>query len=304
MAWTDSCKIDFVKQIEHKQEQGVSVRQSLRILSEESGISIHTLNRWLYPRKQSVVENDVIPSNNINNLEEGYINTIEQQAQRVEEQLIRTNIHSPSEPAEIDEIDQDAKSQILKQATVIRKEKREEIIKQQETLPKPELPEGEFDLIYTDPPWKYEFSKSDSRIIENQYPTMTVEEIKAMKAPASDDCILFLWTTSPKLEEAIEVINAWGFTYKTCAVWDKEIIGMGYYFRQQHELLLIATKGSPGTPLPEDRVSSVINSRREEHSKKPDIVYEIIEKMYPNSKKLEMFARQTRTGWGAFGNEI
>lgn len=98
-----------------------------------------------------------------------------------------------------------------------------------------------FNLIYADPPWKYRYSRSKSRRIENHYDTMTLQNIKDLPVQQiiADDCVLFLWATAPKLLEALEVLQAWGFGYRTCAVWDKEIIGMGYYFRGQHELLLV-----------------------------------------------------------------
>lgn len=170
----------------------------------------------------------------------------------------------------------------------------------------PEIPKGKFSVIYADPPWKYEHSKTDSRMIENQYPTMELDDIcgMAIEEISADDCILFMWTTSPKLKESFKVLNAWAFTYKTCAVWDKEKIGMGYYFRQQHELLLIATRGKIGVPEPHNRPSSIIKSPRGKHSKKPDIVYKIIEAMYPNNKKIELFCRKPQKGWKSYGNEI
>lgn len=182
--------------------------------------------------------------------------------------------------------------------------KRGEREQRDKKLDKVELPEGVYDLLYADPPWKYQHSKTTSRDIENQYPTMELEDICSLEVPAAKDCVLFLWATSPKLEEALQVLNAWGFEYRTCAVWDKEIIGMGYYFRQQHELLLIGTVGTPGTPEEGSRISSVIKSKRQKHSKKPEGVYEIIENMYPDSRKLEMFARNARNGWSLWGNEI
>lgn len=170
--------------------------------------------------------------------------------------------------------------------------------------PRP-LPEaGYFNLVLADPPWRYEHVKTESRAIENQYPTMGLAEIAALKVPAADDCVLFLWATSPKLAEAIGVIAGWGFTYRTCAVWDKEVIGMGYYFRQQHELLLVATRGEPGPPQEDSRLSSVIRSRRGKHSAKPEIVYEILERMYPHAARLELFARNQREGWTSWGNQL
>jgi len=163
-----------------------------------------------------------------------------------------------------------------------------------------------YPIIYADPPWRYEHAVSTSREIENQYPTMTLDEICALPVGkiATDDAILFLWATSPKLAEAMRVIEEWGFTYRTNAVWDKERIGMGYYYRQQHELLLVATRGDIPAPAPAARPSSVIRVRRDEkHSAKPEIVYEQIEAMYPRLPKLEMFCRTPRAGWGVWGNQ-
>lgn len=170
----------------------------------------------------------------------------------------------------------------------------------------PPLPEGKYDLILSDPPWRYEHVKTESRAIENQYPTMTLDEICALPVAdlAADDAVLFLWATSPKLAEALRVIEAWGFTYRTCMVWVKDKIGMGYYARQRHELLLIATRGTPGTPLPADREDSVIEAPRRAHSEKPKEAYEAIERMYPFAKKVELFARAGREGWSSWGNEV
>lgn len=162
-----------------------------------------------------------------------------------------------------------------------------------------------YPVLYVDPPWRYEHAESVSREIENQYPTMSLDEIKAMPVQdiAFEDCIMFMWATSPKLAEAFEVLEAWGFSYRTCAVWDKQNIGMGYYFRQQHELLLVAVKGSPTTPAPADRPSSVFSYPRGNHSAKPHEIYEVIEAMYPTLPKLEMFCRTPREGWGVWGNQ-
>jgi N6-adenosine-specific RNA methylase IME4/ParB-like chromosome segregation protein Spo0J len=167
------------------------------------------------------------------------------------------------------------------------------------------IPDGKFSIIYADPPWKYEFSNSEMRDIENHYPTLELEKIKEIKVPADDNAMLFLWTPAPKLEEALEVMKAWGFYYRTNIVWVKDKIGTGYYSRGKHELLLIGIKGDGiGTPLPENRPESVIFAERTEHSKKPDIFYEIIEKMYPKHSKIELFARNKREGWETWGNEI
>lgn len=152
-----------------------------------------------------------------------------------------------------------------------------------------------YSIIYADPPWRYDFSKSDSRKIENQYPTMSVEEICSLDIPSEDNSVLYLWATSPKLLEALQVMKSWGFNYKSQAVWDKEIIGMGYWFRGQHEILLVGIKGKFSPP--KLKVSSVFRSRRNKHSKKPNIVRDYIYSAYPDESKIELFARNKTDGW-------
>jgi len=167
------------------------------------------------------------------------------------------------------------------------------------------LTEQPYPLILADPPWKYEFSSNDNRKIENHYPTMDLETICKLpiQKVSMDDCILFLWATSPKLQEAMQVMEAWGFDYKSSMVWVKDKIGMGYYARQRHEFLLIGLKGQIPAPAPEARVDSVVESPRQEHSQKPAKFYEIIEGMYPDLPKLELFARNKREGWESWGNQ-
>jgi len=165
---------------------------------------------------------------------------------------------------------------------------------------------GRYPVIYADPPWRYDDNSTDpTRVIENQYPTMSIEDICSLPVPevCTDDAILFLWATSPLLHKAIEVVAAWGFSYKTCAVWDKEKIGMGYFFRQQHELLLVAERGSMPKPPSAARPSSVFRESRGAHSSKPVRFYEIIETMYPELPRLELFCRSPRDGWKAWGNQ-
>lgn len=180
----------------------------------------------------------------------------------------------------------------------VRKEKAKE---EQKAIP---LPRKKFGIIYADPPWRYHFSQTNERSIETHYKSMSLDEIKEIKIPSDVDAVLFLWATAPKIKEALEVMEAWGFTYKTNAVWDKEMIGMGYWFRGQHEILLVGTKGKVMTPNEQDRVSSVIRKKRGKHSEKPETVYEIIEKMFPKEKKIELFARGKRLGWEVWGNEV
>ena len=115
--------------------------------------------------------------------------------------------------------------------------------------------------------------------------------------------MLFLWATAPKLREAIKVMEAWGFEYKTHACWDKETMGMGYWFRGQHELLLVGTQGDMSPPEQSARVSSMFREKRSKHSKKPVCVYDAIESMFPNAKRFEMYQRTKRSGWDGGGLE-
>ena len=161
-----------------------------------------------------------------------------------------------------------------------------------------------YQVDYADPPWKYDFSKSNSREIENKYPTMTVEEICNLNIPVFENSVLYLWATAPKLLEALKVMSAWGFDYKTQAIWDKEIIGMGYWFRGQHEILLVGTKGKISPPEQKLRVSSIFKYKREKHSKKPHQIKDYISNWFPDSEKLELFAREKTEGWDVWGNEV
>lgn len=167
----------------------------------------------------------------------------------------------------------------------------------------PELPNGKFDLIYADPPWSYDFQESKSRMIENHYPTMAIDEIKALDIPAAEDSVCYLWTTSPKLKEGIDTLEEWGFEYRTNAMWDKKKIAQGYWFRGQHEILLVGRRGDYSPPDESRRRSSVFRERAQEHSKKPKKVREHIEKAHPDADKLELFSRDGRVGWTMWGNE-
>lgn len=169
------------------------------------------------------------------------------------------------------------------------------------------LPDGKFDIIYADPPWRFETwsEKGKGRSAEQHYPTMPLEDIKNLPVNklADENCILFLWAISPMLPQALDVMKSWGFKYKSSLVWVKDKVGLGYYFRARHEYLFIGANGKGKIPAVTDKWQSVIFASREEHSKKPDIVYDIIEGAYPDCKYLELFAREKHLGWEAWGNE-
>lgn len=175
-----------------------------------------------------------------------------------------------------------------------------------QALESPPLPEGKFQIIYADPPWALP-SFDTSRDVENHYPTMSLESIQSLGVSelAADDAVLFLWAVPMLIREAFEVMDAWGFEYRAMMVWVKDKWGTGIYVRYQHELLLIGVRGSPGAPLPEHRVSSVFHAERTRHSEKPALVYDLIEQMYPHlPNRVELFAREARAGWSAWGNQI
>lgn len=184
--------------------------------------------------------------------------------------------------------------------------KRDEQRQRTSSLAAKEVPslDRKYAVIYADPPWRYDFSPTDARAIENQYPTMDTAEIAALEVPAADDAVLFMWATNPKLTQAFQVLEGWGFEYVTNMVWVKDRIGMGYYARSRHELLLIAKRGQLATPEPSNRPDSVIQAKRGQHSAKPDEVYDLLEQMYPELPKVELFCRRPRDGWDAWGNEV
>ena len=132
-----------------------------------------------------------------------------------------------------------------------------------------------YPVILADPPWHFEVYNEDSgveRAAANHYPTMSLSEI--CKLPIADlatpDAVVFLWTTAPHLHEAFEVLAAWGFQYVSNFVWVKDKFGLGYWVRNQHELVLIARRGDMPTPAPACRPPSVIQAPAREHSRKPD----------------------------------
>ena len=168
---------------------------------------------------------------------------------------------------------------------------------------------GKFVVLYADPPWQYENPPmgGSNRSIENHYPTMTLEEICALPVAnvAHENSVLFMWATAPKLAECMQVLPAWGFVYRTEMVWVKDKIGMGYHVRGRHENLLIAKRGELPPPATDNRPDSVVEAPRLEHSAKPAIFYNIIDRMYPGMRKLELFGRspEARKDWSAWGNQ-
>lgn len=166
---------------------------------------------------------------------------------------------------------------------------------------------GQYGVIYADPPWRFEpFSRETGmdRAADNHYPTMTLEDIKALPVPAADDCVLFLWATVPMLPQALEVMVAWDFAYRSHFIWEKGELGTGYWNRNCHEVLLVGTRGDIPAPGPGSQYASIIEAGAGEHSAKPFAFREAIEDMFPTLPRLEMFARESWDGWDSWGNEV
>jgi N6-adenosine-specific RNA methylase IME4 len=163
-----------------------------------------------------------------------------------------------------------------------------------------------YGLLYVDFPWKYDKPPVGdvARANENHYPTLSLDEIKALRLPAAANCVLFMWATIPLLDAAMEVLAVQGFKYKSAIVWVKDRQGTGYWVRGQVELLLIAHRGDIPAPAPGEQLPAVVEAPRGRHSEKPDIFADMIAKSFPNVPKLEMFARKRRPGWDPpWGNE-
>ncbi|MGC2650281.1 MAG: MT-A70 family methyltransferase [Candidatus Cybelea sp.] len=159
---------------------------------------------------------------------------------------------------------------------------------------------GTFDVLYCDPPWD---SGIESQAKGLPYPTMSLDALKTLPVAqkTAPDSVLFLWVTAPKLPDGLELMRSWGYTYTSNLVWVKPRIGLGRWLRSQHEILLIGKRGnmSPITAPP-----SVIAASCMRHSEKPAAVYDLIDKMFPGTRRLELFARNRHDkSWEVWGAE-
>jgi N6-adenosine-specific RNA methylase IME4 len=164
--------------------------------------------------------------------------------------------------------------------------------------------DGPYQVIYADPPWKYDFIPRKKDRVENHYPTMSLEDICNLKFNIAKDAVLYLWTTAPKLLEGLQVMEAWGFKYKTHMVWDKGSPAYGFWFRGQHEVLLVGTRGHFSPPGKYERIPSVLKAKRTCHSEKPKEIRDLIKSWFPDARRLEVFARDVAEGWDCWGNGV
>ncbi len=169
-----------------------------------------------------------------------------------------------------------------------------------------------YQVIYADPPWDYKGQKqhagkgkADTGGAAVHYPTMTLAELKLLNIDsiAANDCLLFMWSSSPHLDQAIDLLKAWGFAWATIGfVWDKEKVNPGFYTMSQCELCLIGKRGKIPTPRGARNIRQLIRETRREHSRKPEAARRAIEMMFPRQRKIELFARARVSGWDAWGH--
>ncbi len=182
-----------------------------------------------------------------------------------------------------------------------------------------------YQIIYSDPPWCYRQGKSMGTqfqgACDRHYNTMSIEEL--CKLPIAnitdDDCMLFLWATFPQLVEALQLIKAWGFEYKTCGFnWIKlnkdgtPFFGVGYYTKSNGEVCLLATKGNPHKFVKDNSISQIIMTQKRKHSSKPPIIREKIVQLLGDRPRIELFARKEESlfehkdweGWDCIGDDI
>ena len=188
----------------------------------------------------------------------------------------------------------------------------------------PALPHEEYDIVYADPPWDYggkmQYDKTSIKS-ENvgftkdvfissasfKYPTLNVRELKTLDVGsiAAPDSLLFMWTTGPQLKNSIDVGTHWGFDYKTVAfVWDKMIHNPGQYTLSQTEFCLVMKKGRIPKPRGVRNIRQFVQAPRSKHSEKPQTVQEGVTTMFPEQRKIELFARDVVSGWANWGLDV
>lgn len=172
------------------------------------------------------------------------------------------------------------------------------------------VPMFRYGLIVADPPWQYEnwSSAGEGKNAAAQYECQSLDWVKSLRVGdiAAKDCVLWLWATNPLLDQAFDVMKAWGFQFKTAGHWSKKTVhgkqafGTGYILRCAGEPFLIGTVGEPWTAK---NVRSVIEGPVREHSRKPDEAFGAAERLCGDVPRIELFSRQERPGWDVMGNE-
>lgn len=227
----------------------------------------------------------------------------------------KVSVSAASDIATLDKAEQEVivakgEDEILKMAKEIRAKKSEvrkaeriaDIIKQTEDIKNLDINfDKSYSCIVIDPPWGYgtEYDPNGRRAA-NPYPEMTLEQIKDIKLPATNDCVLWLWTTHKFMRHSFDIIDTWGFRDVSILTWKKDRIGLGSWLRSQSEFCIMCVKGSPVVNL--SNQSTVIEGKLREHSRKPDAFYSMVDSLCVGTK-LDYFSREQRNGWDTFGND-
>ena len=169
------------------------------------------------------------------------------------------------------------------------------------------LPAGVFEVIALDPPWPYDDGGEQSPYdpaghrASNPYPEMSLEQIGALKLPAADDCVLWLWTTHKFMRHAFPLLDTWGFTDRAILTWVKDRMGLGRWLRSQSEFCIMATRGKPIIDLKDQ--TTILYGPMREHSRKPDEFYALVDSLCVG-RKLDYFSREARHDWAQYGNDV
>lgn len=292
---------------------------NLPVLIEGDGGGVQDANLHLEPQAAGLAQADAAKTLNVSERSVRTAKTVLAHGAPELQRAVEAGEVSVSAAADLASLPADAQTEIvargeaeiLKAAKEINAEKRErrraerfaniaEIARANAPLPANQ----KYPVIYADPPWRFDSGFGD-RSIENHYPTMSVDDIRALPVRdlATPDAVLFMWVTVPHLENAFAVMRDWGFAYVSSAMWDKEDPITGYWFFNQHEILLVGTRGNFPAPDPVIKARSVYREKRRLHSAKPDYYYGLIERMTPGLPRIELFSRGAHPGWDAWGNQ-
>ncbi len=181
------------------------------------------------------------------------------------------------------------------------------------TWPFGELPKMHFGVILADPPWRFQpFDNKDGheKSASKHYRVMDMDWLRSLPVfmLGTDDSVLVMWATQAQLDDAMELMKVWGYTYKTAGAWAKRsktdktwAFGTGYIFRSAAEFFLVGTMGSPRSAVRD--VRNLIVAPVREHSRKPQEMHVALERMFPDVPKCELFSRESRPGWSTWGAE-
>lgn len=165
-------------------------------------------------------------------------------------------------------------------------------------------------VIIADPPWPHANGSRTNSGKSPKYPLMNLREIAALggtvQSIAGDNAVLYLWATGPHLPGAIATLEAWGFVYRSFHVWSKSRVACGFWSRSNAELCLVGERGRPAAPLGRLLSTSIVTGSPEAaiHSAKPSAIHDMVQRLWPDARKVELFGRRGRDGWGVYGSDL